>query len=283
MYRQLSASPGRFHVLFVAALNLSLPATPEVCLKIDEKPSIWAQKALNFQAEPKQAEVLDHTGHRLILCGPRQWGKSTLIALKALHYALNHPKAEIVVLSDSENHAGIIVEKIVTYASALQLPKQRARGKQYSIELPNGARIFAVASNSRSVVGYTADIVIVDEAALVADEVIGYLSRSLARTNGKLWMLSTPRGQTGLFFAIWHDETNKWHRIKATIADAKYMDAAFIQEQKSLFPATFRQDFHCEFLQASGRLFTVEMLQRCIDPSLASRVIDNSHLLEHYQ
>jgi hypothetical protein len=271
MHYQLSAIPGRFHELFVAAINPSAPATPEVCLQAGQKPSIWAKQALNFEAEPKQLEVLDHDGHRLILCCPRQWGKSTLIALKALHYSLNHPHSEIVVLSDTEDHAGIIVQKIITYAAALKIPQRRARGKQYSVELPNGARIFAVASTTNAVVGYTANVVIVDEAALVEDEVIGYLSRSLSRTNGKMWLLSTPRGQTGLFFAIWHDESNNWHRVKATIADAKYMDVAFIQEQKRLFPATFRQDFHCEFLQAAGRLFTIEKLKRCVDPSLNNR------------
>jgi hypothetical protein len=174
-------------------------------------------------------------------------------------------------VSDAEDHAGIIVQKLITYASALKLPKRRAHGKQYSVELPNGAKIFAVASNTKSVVGYTASVVIVDEAALVEDEVIGYLWRSLARTNGKIWLLGTPRGQTGLFFALWHDESNNWHRVKATIADATYMDPAFIQEQKQLFPATFRQDFHCEFLQAPGRLFTIEKIKRCVDPSLNNR------------
>ena len=271
MFCQLSAIPGRFHVLFVAALNPSSPATPEVCPQIDQKPSVWAKQALHFEAEPKQVEVLDHDGHRLILCCPRQWGKSTLIALKALHYSLNHPNSEIVVVSDTEDHAGIIVQKIMTYASAIRIPKQRARGKQYSVELPNGAKIFALPSTTKSVVGYTANVIIVDEAALVDDEVIGYLWRSLARTNGKIWLLSTPRGQVGLFFAIWHDDSNNWHRVKATIADATYMDPAFIQEQKQLFPATFRQDFHCEFLQAPGRLFTIEKLKRCVDPALNNR------------
>lgn len=63
-----------------------------------------------------------------------------------------------------------------------------------------------------------------------------------------LWLLSTPRGQSGLFYAIWHDNGLSWHRVIATKEDASYMDPAFILEQKKLFPATFRQDFYCEFL-----------------------------------
>jgi len=275
---QLSTSPGRIQ-------NLTPSTTAEVCPekacpeietpKTPQKPSEWAKSAFNFHAEPKQAEVLDHPAHRLILCCPRQWGKSTLIALKALHYAIHNPQQEIVVLSDTEDHAGIIVQKLVTYAAALKLPRRRAHGKQYSIELPNGSKIFAVAHNMSSGVGYTANIVIVDEAALVNDEVIGYVSRTLARTNGRFWLLSTPRGQTGLFYAIWHDNGLNWHRVKATIEDAKYLDPQFVQEQKQLFPATFRQDFYCEFLQAPGRLFSKEKIARNVDPALNSRVMHN--------
>jgi hypothetical protein len=252
--------------------------TAELCPKSEPAPttqtaSEWAKSALHFHADPKQIEVLDHPAHRLILCCPRQWGKSTIVAIKALHYALNNPKSEILVLSDSQDHAGIIVQKLITYAATLQIPRRRAHGKQYSIELPNGSRIFAVAHNQSCGVGYTANIVIVDEAALVEDAVLNYVSRVLARTNGHIWLLSTPRGQTGLFWAIWHDKALTWHRVKATIDDATYMNAEFIQEQKQLFPNTFRQDFYCEFIQPPGRLLSRERIARNVDPALNSRLL----------
>ena len=271
MHRLSSPSPVRLHVLFVAAAKPKPATTPEVCPKLT--PAAWAKAALNFDAEPKQAEVLDHHAHRLILCCPRQWGKSTIISIKALHYALQNPKSEILVLSDSEDHAGIIVEKIATYAAAIEIPRRRAHGKRYSLELPNGSRIFAVAHNQSSGVGYTANIVIVDEAALVDDQVLSYVSRVLTRTNGRLWLIGTPRGQTGLFYAIWHDKSLNWHRVKATIDDAPYADAAFIAEQMKLFPGSFRQDFHCEFVPPPGRLLSRDRIARNVDPALNCRML----------
>lgn len=280
MYRSLLAKSG-----LVMAIGVQPPAgTPAVSSKIAESPSQWAQSALKFHPDPKQIEVLDTTAKRLILCCPRQWGKSTLVAIKALHYALNHPGEEILVLSDTEAHAGIIVQKLIHYAAVLQFPRRRAHGKQHSIELPNGAKIFAVAHNQSAGVGYTASIVIVDEAALVDDAVIGYVSRVLSRTNGHLWLLSTPRGQTGLFFAIWHDSSLHWHRVRATLDDAKYLDPAFIQEQKHLFPATFRQDFYCEFVQAPGRLLSIERIAKNVDPALNNRIVyDEDQIPEDHQ
>ena len=64
--------------------------TPEVCPKTHTneqlpKPSQWAKEAFNFKPNKIQQKVLDANSKRLILCCNRQWGKSTVIALKALH------------------------------------------------------------------------------------------------------------------------------------------------------------------------------------------------------
>lgn len=252
-------------------------ATPGVCLNSNpDPPSIWAQSVLGFKPQNVQAEVLDFEGPRLILCCPRQWGKSTVIALKALHYAIHHPGHEILVVSDSEDHAGIIVQKLIANASMLGIHGRRAHGKQYSIELPNGAKVFAVAHNLSAPVGYTAHIVIVDEAAMVDDTVFAYVSRTLARTDGAMWLLSTPRGQTGLFYNIWHDKDTRYHKVKATLEDASYLSPAFVQEQKRLFPATYKQDFLCEFQQAPGRLLSRERIAKNVDPALNSRIIPHT-------
>ena len=57
---------------------------------------------LNFVPSAKQAEVLDSEARYLILCCNRQWGKTTTIALKALHHALTIPDQTIVILSRSK-------------------------------------------------------------------------------------------------------------------------------------------------------------------------------------
>ena len=274
MLRLLSTLENRLHDVLVAGCPPPPRSVAEVCPKSNpETPSEWAKSALGFTAEPKQAGVLNHHAQRLILCCARQWGKSTIVAIKALHFALNNPNSEILVLSDSEDHAAILVGKIVAYAAVLKLPRRSAHGKRYSIELPNKARIFAVAHNQSSGVGYTADIVIVDESALVDDEVLAYVSRVLTRTGGRLWLLGTPRGQTGLFYQIWHDNNPAWHRVKATIDDAPYASAAFSAEQQRLFANSFRQDFYCEFVAPSGRLLSRERIAKNVDPALNSRTL----------
>ncbi len=236
-------------------------------------PAEWAKSLLDFDADPKQIEVLNHQAHRLILCCSRQWGKSTVIAIKAFHYALHNPGSEILVTSDTEAHAGIIVAKMANYAAVLGVPAARVLGKRFSLRLPNQSRIFAVPATERAVVGYTADIIIVDEAAIAPDEVISYLSRTLTQTNGAFWLLSTPRGQLGVFYHIWHTEPSRWHKVKATVDDCPYISPEFLEEQKLLFPDIFRQEFYCEFVQPAGRLLSRERFAKNVDPALNCRII----------
>jgi hypothetical protein len=242
----------------------------EVCPKPEiPTPSEWAKSALGFEPDAKQAAVLDHDAHRLILCCARQWGKTTVIGIKALHAAIFHPGTQIAIISKSLKHAGILIDRVRQSAAILGLPRKRVLGHDHSLELPNGSRIFGIANAESAIRGYTIHIVIVDEAAQIQDDVIGAASPTLGRTNGKLWLLSTPHGQTGLFFNVWHNESlSDWFKMKATIEDSPYASPAFIEEQKRLFPYNFRQEFYCEFTPAKGRLLDHERVNKMIDPSI---------------
>src|SRR5688572_399168 len=87
------------------------PACPDVLEGPALKTSEWVQKALNFTPDPKQAEVLDIEARYLILCCNRQWGKTTTIALKALHQAITIPNQTIVIISRTKLQAGILIDR----------------------------------------------------------------------------------------------------------------------------------------------------------------------------
>lgn len=256
--------------LFHNLVQLSADTTPEPRPKT-EIPSVseWAREHLKFEADNIQKTVLDHEAHRLILCCARQWGKTTIIAIKALHTAIFNPATEIVVISRSIKQASLLLNKVNESAAVLGFPRKRVLGYENSLHLPNGSKIFAVANSEKSSRGYTANIVIVDEAALIEDDVIGSASPTLSRTRGKLWLLSTPHGQTGLFYHVWHDkELTDWFKVKATIEDSAYATPEFIAEQQKLFPYNVRQDFYCEFTPPKGSLLSRERIEKMIDPTI---------------
>ena len=104
-------------------------------------------------------------------------------------------------------------------------------------------------------------MLIVDEAALVKDQVYFSVSPTTARTYGSIWLMSTPRRPAGFFYNIWKSqEDTRWHKIFSPVSDCPDIDPDFLAMQKRADEVKYSQDFLCEFTQPADRLFTVEML-----------------------
>ena len=244
---------------FKDIIQIAAPARPDAGLAI-VKTSEWAEKLLNFVPSAKQAEVMDSDARYLILCCNRQWGKTTTIALKALHRALTIPDQTIVILSRSKMQANILIERARMFAVRLGKKIRRAMGHQFSLKLDNGSQIFAVAHTTDTSVGPTANVLIVDEAALVKDLVYFSVSPTTARTHGDIWLMSTPRRPAGFFYNVWHSDDARWHRIFSPVSDCPDIDPAFLEMQKRADEVKYNQDFLCMFQQPADRLFSIELL-----------------------
>jgi hypothetical protein len=235
------------------------PVTAEVCSK---STADWARQTLNFQPNPKQAEVLDTQAKYLVLCCNRQWGKSTTIAVKSLHRALSKPNQSIVILSRTKHQAAILIRIAQLFLPRLKIRLRRVLGFQFSLEFPNGSSIIAVAHNGDTSVGNTANVLVVDEAALVQDNVYWNVAAAVSRTHGNIWLMSTPRRQAGFFYNIWHNGDKRWHRIFSPVTDCPEIDPDYLEMQKLADPIKYRQDFMCEFIQAADRLTNRETIER---------------------
>jgi len=93
--------------------------------------SAWAQSFLGFTPDTLQAQILDSPAHRLILLCSRQFGKSTLAAIKALHFALAHPAATILVVSPTLRRSAEWLRLVKNFFSILAGP---ATGNALSAE-----------------------------------------------------------------------------------------------------------------------------------------------------
>ena len=76
--------------------------------------------------------------------------------------------------------------------------------------LTNGSTLYSLPPTDSSR-GYTADLVIVDEAAFVPDEIFDMIIEPTVRhTGGKIVLLSTPNGQKGFFYRFFDpDDENE--------------------------------------------------------------------------
>ncbi len=265
----------------MSRLNLfSLPASvsPLFSLKNEPKPelppvhpetALWAAASLNFQPDPIQTEILNHPAERLILLCTRQFGKTEITALKALHFALSHPGALVVVASPCERRSAEWLLRVTSFLRTLGIPHRRDRIHQFSAVLPNHARLIGlpgVADNNR---GYPAHLLIFEEAAFVPDPLWKALTPSLVVTRGRLWLISSAGAQSGFFYRQWNE--NNWTRFCVTAEQCPRISPESLAEQRLLLgESDYRREFQCEFTSPGPQVISLEFLNRAFDPTVPS-------------
>src|SRR5882672_8324134 len=84
-------------------------------------PVRFAEHKLNFHPDPIQSKMLRIPAHRLIINCTRQWGKSTVTAIKAIHRALYMPESLILFVSPSGRQSGEFLQKLKTFMRRLNI------------------------------------------------------------------------------------------------------------------------------------------------------------------
>ena len=132
----------------------------------------FAREALGFHPDPVQTRILEVGHTRGILNCARQWGKSTVMAIKAFHRAYFIAKSQVLVVSPTERQSGELVAKAQDFASQLGLRLKGDGRNRISIKFPNGSRIIGLPGRYEgNLRGYTASMLLVDEAAQVRAEI----------------------------------------------------------------------------------------------------------------
>jgi hypothetical protein len=223
----------------------------------------FARQRLGFDPDPRQAKVLASTAKRGILNCTRQWGKSTVAAVKAVHRAMARARSLVVVASPTERQSAEFLHKAGELTARLGI-RPRGDGKNaMSLLLPNESRIIGLPGTERTIRGFSAvSLLIVDEAARVPDEVYKALRPMLAVADGDLWLLSTPNGKSGFFYENWAHGGEEWERVTVPATECPRIGAAFLEEERrQLGEIWFRQEYLCEFVDNGGRMFDRDVLE----------------------
>ena len=226
-------------------------------------PVLFARRA-GFQPDERQLAVLRSTAPRGILNCCRQWGKSTVTAAKALHHAYGAPKRLVVVGSATERQSGEFLLKARTMARELGITPVGDGIHSCSLQLPNGSRLVGLPQNEEGVRGLTATLLVVDEAARVADSFYKALRPMVATTAGAIWLMSTPLEKRGFFYDAWQTG-DLWERFQVKATECERIPAAFLEEERSAMgDAWFRQEYLAEFMDIGGGFFAREMVEAAL-------------------
>ncbi len=222
---------------------------------------LMAERAL-IVPDAWQADLLRSDAKQMILNCSRQSGKSTISSVLGLHTALYTPESLVLLLSPSLRQSQELFRKLKDCFNAVAcdaLPKI-IEESALRLEFDNGSRVVALPGSEQTVRGFSAvSLLILDEASVIEDALYQSLRPMLAVSDGRIILLSTPRGKRGFFFDVWANGGNDWHRTRITAQECPRISPEWLEnEQKTIPDFWFRQEFGCEFVETSDQLFSYE-------------------------
>ena len=180
----------------------------------------------------------------------------------------------MLAVSPSERQSKLLLERAADLYVAAGKPGASENPlvaiNKHEMHFQRGGSILALPGSEKTVRGYTADLVIIDEASRVDDGLYFSVRPMLATTGGALVALTTPWGKRGFFFEAWMDENaggaatgaGGWMRIRATAHDCPRITAEFLDEERRKMPgAWFRSEYLCEFTDTLDSVFRYEDIQ----------------------
>jgi hypothetical protein len=193
-----------------------------------------------------------------------------MASVLALHKALVAPGSLILILAPAERQAKELFSKVVLSYRTLGHVIPTATYTKLGMELSNGSRIEALPGTEKTVRGFSGvDLLIVDEAARVADELYYAVRPMLAVSGGRLLMLSTPFGKRGVFYEEWSGGS-AWERYTVTAEECPRIPPEFLEEErKTLGPWWFAQEYECRFMDTLDQVFATEVIDKAITDEVA--------------
>lgn len=233
----------------------------DLALALD--PSAWVERVAGFELDGWQAEVLRSNAGRVLLNCCRQSGKSTVAALLSLHLALYQPGTLALLLSPSLRQSSELFRKVADFYRQVAEPVPSEAESVLRIELQNGSRVVSLPGKEATVRGFSGvDLLVIDEAARVADDLYFAVRPMLAVSGGRLIALSTPFGKRGWWHKEWTEGGDTWLRIEIPATQCPRISDAFLAEERAhLGSWWFSQEYECTFQDIATAAFRYEDIQ----------------------
>ncbi|MGA2973209.1 MAG: terminase family protein [Candidatus Bathyarchaeia archaeon] len=234
-------------------------------------PVTFARNFLNFEAFPYQEEFLRDESPLIAACCGRQVGKTTLAAIKALHFALSRNMVRILIVSAGLRQSIILFDKILHKtetsipAKALMTYKSRT-----TLRFTNGSEIVALpcGREGSTLRGQTADMVILDEANFIPRIVIDSVIRPtmITRPNSRLIMISTPWVRDHPFYeALSKPELGfKAYTWPSSISPL-ITPAKLERERKTIGEYDFNREYNAVFIDDEFSYLPSNLVLSCTD------------------
>jgi hypothetical protein len=237
-----------------------------------------------------QKEILAAEGN-LCICSGRQVGKSFIIARKAADFVANNRNKSVLIISATERQAEELFLKSMFHLQdnyKKMIKRGRDRPTKSKVQLINGSilRCLPTGVSGLGIRGFTVDMLLVDEAAFIPDEVFAAVTPMLLTTGGSIILVSTPHGRKGYFYEAFNSPTYKSFHVKSldviknrqiteswTERQREYALQHLANEEKRMTKLQFQQEYQGEFVDDLRQLFPDDLIKKCMVMTRRERII----------
>jgi len=223
-------------------------------------------RLVGYEPDSWQEQLLHSTAARVLINASRQSGKSSMAAVIAMHQALAAPSSTVLIVSPVLRQSAELYRKCAEIYGALGRPVPADSETRLSLDLSSGSRVLSLPGRTGDTVrGYTADLLICDEASRIGDDLYASIRPMLATTGGRLLTLSTPAGRRGWWFEAWTIGGPSWQRYEVPASQCARISSEFLEEEQRALPARiFRQEYECSFEDTEDQVFALEDVETAI-------------------
>jgi Terminase large subunit, T4likevirus-type, N-terminal len=226
---------------------------------------------------PWQLDALQLRVRTTVIVGSRQSGKSRSLSVLALWTAFRKRDQHVLLISSGEDAAKRLVTEVRHVIRDTPLLHTSVVDEMSDlITLDNGSTIRSVPASERQIRGWSVDLLIIDEAALVSDDVMisAALPTVAARENAHIVMASSAVSAYGSFYdhAVIGDSGTSEHirTYRWALADATWISpSAIASARDSMSDLRFRAEYLGEFASGQDALLT----RQAIDNVLTDRTL----------
>jgi len=233
--------------------------------RMRKDPVFFVKSCTALEPYDYQNRFLRDEGDRIIVKKGRQVGASQMVAWSATWYAFVNAETTVLIVSPSQRQSGIIFRKIRKFVRGSKfLRGSVARMTWSEIELTNGSLIVSLPSgdDGDKIRGYTAEVLIADEAAFMKEPVFNAIEDSTIR-GGKRVYISTPFGIKNRFYKMWNDPDWSKHHISSTDCP-DISDEEIERKRREKTYIEFEQEVMGEFVEAATLYFDPETLKDAV-------------------
>jgi phage FluMu gp28-like protein len=243
-----------------------------VFARVASDPILFSALILGLRHTPYQTRLLNSTSKRIVIRWPRQSGKTLSLAAYSIWYACFHPGSTTLLVAPVQRQSMILNNVIRGLIDGAPKGIRAAfvkRRTRTTMLFNNGAQIVALPNSENLLRGYTANLIILDEAAFFKDDETIFqhvLFPMLATTGGRMIVSSTPWGKNSQFYRINCDPA--WEIHHSTWRDAR--DAGLytlewveeVERTRDTLPLTYKVEYEAEFTEEVDTWLTQDVLAK---------------------